>query len=100
MSGICPDRCKFAVVRPIHKKGKLDELNNYKPISLLPAISKILETLMYPRLLQHLETNKILTPAQYGFSKDFQINDTIFNLLNNITNLLDHESMWEEFFVI
>ena len=45
MSGICPDRCKFAIVRPIHKKGKLDELNNYRPISLLTAISKILETL-------------------------------------------------------
>jgi hypothetical protein len=45
--------------------------------------------LMYQRLLQHLETNKILTPAQYGFRKDFYINDAIFNLLNNITNLLD-----------
>ena len=89
MSVICPDRCKFAIVRPIHKKGKLDELNNYRPISLLTAISKILETLMYQRLLQHLETNNILTPAQYGFRKDYHINDANFNLLNNTTNLLD-----------
>jgi potassium voltage-gated channel Eag-related subfamily H protein 8 len=89
MSGTCPDRCKFAIVRPVHKKGKLDEINNYRPISLLPAISKILESLMYKRLLQHLESNKILTPAQYGFRTNFHINDAIFNLSNTITNLLD-----------
>ena len=89
MSGICPNRCKFAIVRPIHKNGKLDELNNYRPISLLTAIYKILETLKYQKLLQHLETNNILTPAQYGFRKVYHINDAIFNLVNNITNLLD-----------
>ena len=38
---------------------------------------------MSQRLLQHLET------AQYGFRKNYHINDAIFNLLNNITNLLD-----------
>ena len=89
MSGTCPDRCKFAIVKPVHKIGKLDEMNNYRPISLLPAISKILESIMYKRLLQHLETNKILTPAQYGFRTNVHINDAIFNLLNNITHLLD-----------
>jgi hypothetical protein len=89
MSGICPDRCKLAIVRPIHKKGNFDELNNYRPISLLTAISKILETLMYQRLLNHLEINKILTPAQYGFRKRSHINDAIFKLLNNTSCLLD-----------
>ena len=87
MSGTCPDRCKFAIVKPVHKKGKLDEMNNYRPISLLPAISKILESIMYKRLLQHLEINKILTPAQYGFRTNVHINDAIFNLLNNITHI-------------
>jgi exonuclease III len=89
MSGICPERCKYSIVRPIHKKGKLDDLNNYRPISLLTAISKILETLMYNRLVHHLTTNKILTSAQYGFRKDSCISDAIFHLLNNITNALD-----------
>jgi hypothetical protein len=90
-SGICPERCKYSIVRPIHKKGKMDDLNNYRPISLLTAISKILETLMYNRLVHHLTTNKILTSAQYGFRSDSCTNDAIFQLLNNITNALDQQ---------
>jgi hypothetical protein len=89
MSGICPERCKLAVVRPIHKKGRFDEMNNYRPISVLTASSKILQTIVYKRLVQHLESNKILTPAQFGFRKDTHINDAIFSLLNNILSSLD-----------
>jgi hypothetical protein len=84
MSGICPERCKLAVIRPIYKKGRSDDLNNYRPISLLTAISNILETIMLIRLVQHLDKNKILTSVQFGFWKDAHINDAIFSLLNNI----------------
>jgi hypothetical protein len=42
LSGIYPERCKLALIRPIFKKGKSDVLNNYRPISLLTAFQKIL----------------------------------------------------------
>jgi hypothetical protein len=58
ISGIYPERCKLALIRPIFKKGKSDELNNYRPISLLMAISKIFETLMFRRLVQRLDKIK------------------------------------------
>jgi hypothetical protein len=89
-SGICPERCKLAVVRPIHKKGDSDEMNNYRPISLLTANSKILETIIFKRLTQHLESNNILTSAQFGFRKDVHMNNAIFSLLNNILSSLDY----------
>jgi hypothetical protein len=53
------------------------------------ASSKIIETIMFKRLVQHLESNSILTPAQFGFRKDIHINDAVFSLLKNILNSLD-----------
>jgi hypothetical protein len=45
-------------------------MNNYRPISLLTSISKILETIMFERLDQHSESNKLFTSVQFGFRKD------------------------------
>ena len=62
---------------------------NYRPISLLTSVSKILETIVFKRLVQHFESNNILTSTQFGFWKDVHIDDAIFSLLNNIITLLD-----------
>ena len=49
-SGIFPDALKICKVVPIHKGGSKDELNNYRPISLLSIFDKIIEKLMHKRL--------------------------------------------------
>ena len=59
ITGIFPERFKFAIVRPIFKQGGHKEMNNYRPISLLTSILKILETIMFKRLVQHFESNNI-----------------------------------------
>ena len=64
-------------------------MNNYRPISLLTSISKILKSIMFKRLVQHFESNNILTSAQFGFRKDVHIDDAVFSLLNNIITLLE-----------
>jgi hypothetical protein len=74
-TGVFPDRCKYAIVRPIYKKGEITEMDNYRPISLLMTCSKILERVMLNRLVQHLEVNNILSAAQFGFRKDLHIDD-------------------------
>jgi hypothetical protein len=83
-TGVFPDRCKHAIVRPIYKKGEITEMDNYRPISLLMTYSKILERVMLNRLLQHLEVNKILSAAQFGFQKDFHIDDAVMYVKNLI----------------
>ena len=88
-TGTFPERCKLAIVRPIHKKGDKSEMNDYRPISLLMTISKILEIIMHKRLVQHFESNKFLTSAQFGFRKGCHIDDTVFSLLNRTIMLLD-----------
>jgi hypothetical protein len=58
--GIFPFRLKYAIIKPIFKNGKEDEPSNYRPISLLPAFSKILERVIYNRLYEHTDNNNIL----------------------------------------
>ena len=88
-TGIFPEICKLAIVRPVHKKGNKNEMNNYRPISLLTTISKIFERVMYNRLVHHFESNNYLTTVQYGFQKELHIENAVFSLLNRITTLLD-----------
>jgi hypothetical protein len=92
ITGTSPDRCKYATVRPIHKKREITEMDNYRPISLLMTCSKILERVMLNRLVQHLEVNNILSAAQFGFRKDLHIDDAVFFLLNNKITQLDKRS--------
>ena len=90
-TGIFPDRCKYAIVRPIYKKGEITEMGNYRPILLLMTCSKILERVMLNRLVQHLEVNKILSAAQFGYQKNSHIDDAVYFLLNNIVTQLDQQ---------
>jgi hypothetical protein len=50
-TGNFPDRFKMAIVKPLHKKGDLGDIQNYRPVSVLSVFSKILEKLMYSRLM-------------------------------------------------
>jgi hypothetical protein len=60
-SGTFPDRLKLAKVMPLHKKGEHHDIKSYRPMSILSAFSKILEKLMYNRLMPFLFQNNILT---------------------------------------
>ena len=66
-SGVFPDRLKYAIVKPIHKKGSKQDISNYRPISLLTSFSKIFEKIIYNRLCTHVEMNSILVQEQFGF---------------------------------
>ena len=66
-TGIFPDRLKHAEVKPIFKNGDKSDVSNYRPISLLPAFSKVLEKVIYVRMYQYLVNNSILINEQFGF---------------------------------
>ena len=67
---IFPAAFKIAVIKPILKSGDAQIKNNYRPISILPLLSKILEKLIYSRLVKHLKENDIIHINQYGFQKN------------------------------
>ena len=53
LNGIFPDNCKIAKVIPIHKKGKKDNPSNFRPISILTCISKVIEKMIYKRVFSY-----------------------------------------------
>jgi hypothetical protein len=82
LNGVFPDRLKYAVVKPIHKKGDKTSLANYRPISLLTSFSKVVERIMHNRLVNHLTKHSIINPKQYGFQGNSSTDSAIFTLLN------------------
>ena len=66
-SGIVPKQLRIARVISLFKSGEQDIFTNYRPVSVLPAFSKILERVMYNRLLRFLKNHNILSDNQYGF---------------------------------
>ena len=82
--GIMPDSCKIAMVTPIHKSGKLDDPGNYRPISILPVLSKTIEHLVNSQLTQYLDDKGVISKCQYGFRKDHSTTYLMLDLFDRI----------------
>ena len=67
LDGEFPSQWKQAAVTPVLKKGSADQLNNFRPVSCLPAASKVLEIVVYNQLSEYLEANNLLPKNQHGF---------------------------------
>ena len=65
--GSVPDSMKLAKIVPIYKAADKQSFTNYRPISLLPSLSKILEKVVHKRLFHFLAVNDVLFASQYGF---------------------------------
>ena len=87
-SGIFPDAMKIAKIIPIFKNDDPTEIKNYRPISLLPILSKVLEKLAYNRLYKFLTDNNLLNPNQFGFRKGYSTEYAIIQSCDKIINTL------------
>jgi Reverse transcriptase (RNA-dependent DNA polymerase) len=86
-SGTFPNKLKTSRTIPIFKSGDKGLCDNYRPISLLSTLSKVLEKYVANRLTNHLEQNNILYENQYGFLRN---RSTVHNLLQ-LTNFIAKE---------
>ena len=68
-SGKFPDPCKVAKLKPLYKKGSVTEPCNYRPISLLPLISKVIEKVIHDQTSTFLNSKNLLYTYQSGFRK-------------------------------
>ena len=89
-NGTFPSLMKIAKVVPIFKKGDKQMVSNYRPVSLLPLFSKLLEKLFSVRLLDYIKKNDILYRGQYGFREKCSTQDAITDLVENITRAIDN----------
>ena len=88
-TGIFPEQLKVAKITPIFKKGEKYILGNYRPISILPVISKVLERIMYNRIYKHVTENNLLYHKQFGFQKNNSTSYAIIELINQIAESFD-----------
>ena len=82
---------KLAKVCPIYKKGDSSNINNYRPISLLSNVSKILEKIMYRRLCTFLDQSNFFSVHQFGFRKHHNTSHAITFMVHKITESLSHK---------
>jgi hypothetical protein len=82
--GIFPDLFKTVRVVPIFKSGDKTQCDNYKPISLVKSLSKILKKIVQINLVNHLELNNLLYKHQYGFLHAKSSEHNLIHVINNI----------------
>ena len=85
-TGIYPDAFKFENIIPLHKAGSKVIMDNYRPISLLPVISKLLEKMMFNRLIAFMNHTGQYYVKQFGFRSEHSTNDAIALLVGEILN--------------
>jgi len=97
--GVVPTGLKIAKVIPIYKTEDRKLVSNYRPISVLPAFSKIIERLMYNRLINFLNKHDILSPNQYGFRKNLSTSMALLDLVDKLSSSIDNNEITVGIFI-
>lgn len=87
--GIFPKSFKTAIITPLLKKGNPEDISNYRPISILSTMSKILEKIVHKRLLNFLIKYGFFSPKQYGFLPGRSTDRALFDKIKEITQNLE-----------
>ena len=90
-SGVFPYQCKHAIIRPLLKKQGLDadDLKNYRPVSNLQFISKVLEKVVDQQIDEHLNTHSLNDPLQSAYRKNHSTETATIKLCNDIISGMD-----------
>ena len=87
-SNIVPNEFKYARIKPLYKKGNRNLPENYRPVSILTVISKVLEKAIFVQLEKYLKVNDLLYSHQSGFRKKHSTDTCLINLLDYLrTNI-------------
>lgn len=87
--GVVPSKFKIARVIPVHKKGSYEQLNNYRPISLLSIFNRLLEKVMYKRLISYVEKLNILSENQFGFRSNHSTVHALIMIVDKIQQAIE-----------
>ncbi|KAF2348843.1 Reverse transcriptase domain [Trinorchestia longiramus] len=88
-----PDQWKHSIVKPLHKAGDINTQSNYRPISLLPVLSKILEEVISNQLSTHLDKSNLVHPNQYAYRKYTSIQNALLNITEKIYSDIDKKNV-------
>jgi hypothetical protein len=99
-SNSIPNKWKTAVVTPLYKKnGAVDDINNYRGISVLPPIGKMFERILSDQIKQHLNDNNLLFNGQYGFRSCHSCESALHEVLSDMNRILSERKIGLYFFI-
>ena len=93
VTGIFPKSWKHPYVIPFFKSGDADNVSNYRPISLLPILSKVLEKIVANQLMSFLESNKLLAKNQHGFRKYLSTETALMKVNEYLYQNIDNQNI-------
>ena len=88
-TSIFPDNLKLAIVIPLFKKGDPTSINNYRPIYLLPALSKIFKRVIYNQINNYFPLNNLYYEGQYGFRSKHSTELAALDIIDTITSRME-----------
>ena len=91
--GIFPDKLKITSVIPLHKGGDINDPHNYRPISILPTLSKIFEKHIADQIHIYFLKTDVIHTSQSGFRSKHSCQTALFKLINNRMNDIDLEKL-------
>ena len=92
-TGTFPDKLKTAKVTPIYKKDEETLLSNYRPVSILPSVSKVFEKIIYNQLYQFFTDQKLFYQSQYGFRQNHSTELAAIELVQKLTSEMDNNEI-------
>ena len=87
--GSIPSEWKHAIVTPVHKSGDKKDAGNYRPISVLPVFSKILERAVHRMVYTYLQNNRLLSTFQSGFRPLHSTTTCLTDVTNTVLHNID-----------
>ena len=98
-TGSVPEQLKAAKVIPIYKKENVEIFSNYRPVSVLPCVSKILERLILNRCMDYIKNYNILNEKQFGFRPKHSTYMAIIELVDKIANAVERNETTVDIFL-
>lgn len=86
---VFPEIWKHAIIKAFHKSGDKEEPSNFRPISLLPVLSKILEKVISFQLIDYLESNKLINDEQYAYRRKMSTEDALMSITEDLYKKFD-----------
>ena len=84
-----PDSWKLALVHPIQKTAKSTDIANYRPISILPTIAKIVERVVYEQLFYYFAAHHLFSSSQHGFRSNHSTDTALLSVTDHVFSAMD-----------
>lgn len=88
-----PEKWKEAKVTPLFKKGSCEDVNNFRPISILPTMSKLLEKHVHDSLMHHINLYELLHKTQSGFRPNHSCESALLSMVDSWLSALDNDKL-------